>query len=151
MSDEKKVERDCEVGYGKPPVASRFKPGISGNPSGKSKKKLERAMSDIQLHDDILGAMERKITIKRNGKTTEVPYSVALFESRQAAALKGDKSACKYVSEMHTWALGVRAKLLGTKYSDHWGYEAMAAEGNVRHEPLALEVLNKYRRHTRLK
>ena len=28
-----------KVGYGRPPVATRFKPGMSGNPSGKRKAK----------------------------------------------------------------------------------------------------------------
>src|SRR5260370_17883013 len=31
-------ENDYEVGYRKPPVATRFKKGQSGNPSGKPKK-----------------------------------------------------------------------------------------------------------------
>jgi hypothetical protein len=35
MSDEK---NDYEVGYKRPPVATRFKKGQSGNPSGKPKK-----------------------------------------------------------------------------------------------------------------
>ena len=35
-----RVERsgDYEVGYGKPPVSGRFKPGQSGNPSGRRKE-----------------------------------------------------------------------------------------------------------------
>jgi len=31
-------EEDYEVGYRKPPVATRFKKGASGNPSGRRKK-----------------------------------------------------------------------------------------------------------------
>jgi hypothetical protein len=31
-------ENEYEVGYKKPPVATRFKKGQSGNPTGKSKK-----------------------------------------------------------------------------------------------------------------
>jgi Family of unknown function (DUF5681) len=35
MNDEK---NDYEVGYKRPPIATRFKKGQSGNPSGKPKK-----------------------------------------------------------------------------------------------------------------
>jgi hypothetical protein len=31
--------RDYEVGYGRPPVATRFRPGGVGNPKGRPKKK----------------------------------------------------------------------------------------------------------------
>src|SRR6478752_5291307 len=31
-------ERNYEVGYGKPPVSTRFQKGTSGNPSGRRKK-----------------------------------------------------------------------------------------------------------------
>src|ERR1700730_14160510 len=38
MSDEK---NDYDVGYKRPPVATRFKKGQSGNPGGKPKKKSQ--------------------------------------------------------------------------------------------------------------
>ena len=40
-----------KVGYGRPPVATRFKPGMSGNPSGKRKAKpsLSQRLDRIQV------------------------------------------------------------------------------------------------------
>jgi hypothetical protein len=32
------AERPFHVGYGRPPAETRFKPGVSGNPKGRSKK-----------------------------------------------------------------------------------------------------------------
>ena len=37
MSESPKTSGDYEVGYGRPPVQSRFQPGQSGNPAGKRK------------------------------------------------------------------------------------------------------------------
>ena len=36
MADDKD-KRDYEIGYGKPPKQTRFKPGQSGNPRGRPK------------------------------------------------------------------------------------------------------------------
>lgn len=57
-------------GYGKPPVHSRFKPGQSGNPKGRRKKKRGDSGKTHDVLDDILnelvtvriGDSERKIT-----------------------------------------------------------------------------------------
>jgi hypothetical protein len=41
---------DYEVGWGKPPKASQFKPGVSGNPRGRPKRKptdLATAITDV--------------------------------------------------------------------------------------------------------
>ena len=48
----KKPNADYEVGFGKPPKATQFKGGQSGNPKGRPKEsvsfalKLEKAMSE---------------------------------------------------------------------------------------------------------
>ncbi len=150
MSDETEDTRNYEIGYGKPPVHSRFKPGVSGNPSGKSTKKLERAASKVQQSNDVLSAMERRIRIKRNGKMVQVPFFVAFFETLQLLALKGNISACKQVIEQYERALVTRAKLLGRAYTDYWDFERVVAERNA-DDPLTLEYQNKFRRRTRLK
>ena len=42
-------KKDYEVGYGRPPVAHRFKPGNNANPNGRKKKTQNRkvVVSDI--------------------------------------------------------------------------------------------------------
>lgn len=59
--------RDREVGYGKPPKASQFKPGESGNPGGRPKSVLPRIMRDLMERCDrealeaILADPKRKV------------------------------------------------------------------------------------------
>jgi hypothetical protein len=77
------VKTDYAVGYGKPPIASRFKPGQSGNPKGRPKG----SMSARTLLDK---ALSTTITITENGMSRTVQHREALFKSLTAKALKGD-------------------------------------------------------------
>ncbi len=69
MSDKDKKSKngsgDYTVGRGKPPVASRFKPGQSGNPGGRKK--------GSRNYDTILAAvMESEIAVTENGRKRKV-------------------------------------------------------------------------------
>lgn len=77
------AKTDYEVGYGKPPKASRFKPGQSGNPKGRPKG----SMSARTLLDR---ALSTPIVITENGKSRTVQHREALFKSLTAKGLKGD-------------------------------------------------------------
>jgi Family of unknown function (DUF5681) len=71
------------VGYAKPPQASRFKPGQSGNPKGRPKgSRSARTLFDR--------ALSTPITITENGISRTVQHREALFKSLTAKALKGD-------------------------------------------------------------
>lgn len=54
-----------EVGHCKPPVHTRFKPGVSGNPSGKSAKQRKREIVNgeraTRLRGRMLLALEKKL------------------------------------------------------------------------------------------
>lgn len=81
------------VGYGKPPVHSRFQPGQSGNPRGRPKgtRNLESDLRD-ELKERILvreGAGERRISKQR-----------ALVKSLTAKAIKGDARAATVLLNM---------------------------------------------------
>ena len=52
---------EYEVGYGRPPKATRFRKGVSGNPSGRSKK--PNSMSAL-----INAALSEKVVVKQNGR-----------------------------------------------------------------------------------
>jgi uncharacterized protein DUF5681 len=74
----------AKVGYGRPPVHSRFKPGQSGNPRGRKKGTLNFAT-------DLKRTLERQITLTDPGKkprkvTTQAAALLRLCEK----ALKGD-------------------------------------------------------------
>ena len=73
---------DYEVGYGKPPKATRFKPERSGNPKGRPRGRRNK-------RSVIRGVIDRKVTLRKNGKTRRVSVFEALVESLVAKALKG--------------------------------------------------------------
>jgi hypothetical protein len=52
-------KRDYDVGYGKPPTASRFKKGQSGNPKGK--RKGARQLDFIEL---LKRSMDKKVRVR---------------------------------------------------------------------------------------
>ena len=58
------AEADEPGGYGKPPKASQFKKGQSGNPGGKRKRPLS-------LGERVTRALNRRVAIKEPGPTIE--------------------------------------------------------------------------------
>jgi len=86
MSDKDQDEPSYEVGYGKPPKATRFKPGQSGNPRGRPKgargvaKVLEEALSE-------------EILVTVGGQQLQKTKREALILSLVTKAIKGDMRA----------------------------------------------------------
>lgn len=60
---------DDKVGYGKPPKASRFRPGASGNPKGRPKRKqlliAEVVNSAIDAPIEFVEGGRRKVTTRQ--------------------------------------------------------------------------------------
>jgi hypothetical protein len=79
MSDDKP---SYKTGYGRPPLESRFKPGQSGNPKGRPKKRLD--YDDIFRHE-----LLRKVGITENGSIKRVPKIKALVRATINGALQG--------------------------------------------------------------
>lgn len=75
-------ERDYEVGYGKPPKATQFEKGRSGNPKGRPKG--SRNSGSI-----IRNIMDRKVTVRENGKERKSTVREALMERTVAKGLNG--------------------------------------------------------------
>lgn len=81
---------DYEIGYRKPPKATQFKKGQSGNPKG-AKKKTE--IDDIRLMiEDVLA---EPITLREGERTITVSKLEAVFRAHRMNALKGDQRATK--------------------------------------------------------
>lgn len=79
-------EGDYEVGYGKPPKESQFKPGQSGNPKGRSKK-----TKDLQKLFE--RELSKTLRVSENGRPTTVTIREAFVKSVINAALKGERDA----------------------------------------------------------
>jgi Family of unknown function (DUF5681) len=80
------------VGYGKPPVQSRFRKGQSGNPTGK------RRTSDADRAQELIWEEAyRLLTIREGEKVTRIPALQAVIRSQIASAAKGNVSAQRAV------------------------------------------------------
>src|SRR5689334_19125820 len=71
------------VGYKRPPVHSRFKPGQSGNPSGRAKG----SQNLKSLFDKIL---KEEVSLREGTEVRKVSKAEALMRGLVVGALKGD-------------------------------------------------------------
>ncbi|MFO1148084.1 MAG: DUF5681 domain-containing protein [Alsobacter sp.] len=83
---EVQTSSDYQVGYGKPPKETRFKPGQSGNPRGRPKGAQN---VETILRKELLGP----ITVVEDGRRRKVPRLVALIRRLMEKAFGGDVRA----------------------------------------------------------
>ena len=91
-----------DVGYGKPPIGTRFKPGQSGNPNGRpkgSKNKLP-ALNEERLKSIILQEAYRTIKVRDGDKNVSVPMATAVVRSVALNAAKGNNRAAALFTQM---------------------------------------------------
>ena len=74
---------DGNSGYRRPPKNTRFKKGISGNPSGRPKK-----ISNFK--SDLAAELQEKIMLTENGKERRITKQRAFIKTLTAAAIKND-------------------------------------------------------------
>jgi hypothetical protein len=83
---------DYTVGYGKPPKGTRFKPGKSGNPKGRPRRK--------SLIDLLERELRGKVTIKEHGGQRRIRKDSAIIKQFVAKAASGDQRAIRLLFEM---------------------------------------------------
>ena len=95
---------EYEVGYGKPPVSTRFKPGESGNRRGRPKGAKNRvpALNEERLKNIILEEAYRAIRINDGDKQIKVPMAQAIVRAIAVNAVKGQQRAQRLFTEMLT-------------------------------------------------
>ena len=71
------------VGYGRPPVETRWKPGQSGHPSGRPKRK--------KASDSIYKVVTQTVQMRINGQTKRVPLVEALISKMVESAFAGNR------------------------------------------------------------
>lgn len=91
------------VGYGRPPLHTRFKKGQSGNPNGRRRKTTRRnsAHNDLtSFRRTILEEASRLIRVKENGQVTEMTQEQAVVRAIIASAASGRPLAQRTALEM---------------------------------------------------
>lgn len=84
------AEPGYEVGYGRPPKSSRFKPGQSGNPRGRPKGSLNTS-------EALSRELDQKISVRVDGMTIRMTKREATIKRLVADALAGKKYALDVV------------------------------------------------------
>jgi hypothetical protein len=83
-------EEPYSVGYGKPPKATRFKPGQSGNPRGRPK--ASPCVADLVRKE-----LKRKRVIVEDGERIALPMIEILVKRLMDLAIKGRLPALKHI------------------------------------------------------
>jgi Family of unknown function (DUF5681) len=85
--------RDYAVGYGKPPVHSRFKKGQSGNPRG-------RRAEPTSLAAILLDALRQKVVVATNGRRRRITKREAVIAQLVDKSAAADLRATKILLDM---------------------------------------------------
>ncbi|MEQ7874523.1 DUF5681 domain-containing protein [Sphingomonas sp. ASV193] len=86
------ADDNYQVGYRRPPLASRFKPGVSGNPSGK--RKAQPTLS--QRLDKILA---ENVSVTEAGKPKRMTKEEVFLRQLVTRAIGGDRQFGRLVLE----------------------------------------------------
>ena len=89
-----------KIGYGQPPVHTRFKKGQSGNCKGRPRKNASR--STAQMIDD---ALQTRISMTINGKKERVTTAQVITRRLAHEAASGDLAAINTMKRMKKYAL----------------------------------------------
>jgi hypothetical protein len=103
MPDPNDKSGDYAVGYGRPPVATRFKPGKSGNPKGR--KPAPPSLAEILMEE--LAAL---VPIKQGDKTTKLPMARIVIRKHLQLAAQGNAASARLVFAL-TQVLGLKPEV----------------------------------------
>ena len=89
-------EKAYEVGYGKPPLGTRFQKGTSGNPSGQPKKVLREVDPGIILES----IDNEEIVVIDNGRRKRMTKAEIQFRQLFTKAIRGDLKTARLMVSM---------------------------------------------------
>lgn len=138
MSDDRRIRLeppskrpDYEVGYGKPPVATRFEPGRSGNPRGRPRGARNRvpALNEERLKAIILEEAYRTIKVSEGKRQVTIPMAKAVVRALAVNAARGQLRSqqlfARLLSETERANKASREELLQNafEYKRRWDHE----------------------------
>lgn len=88
MENNNTVSNSYEVGYGKPPKHTQFKPGYSGNKKGRPKESANLFTAVEKLQNE-------RVRIVHNGKQKSISVTEAILRKAGMDALNGNAKAQK--------------------------------------------------------
>ena len=129
----RKGEDPFDVGYGRPPKHSQFKPGQSGNLRG-------RPARPKVIDESLARELETKITVTEGGARKTMTKGQATAKRLVEKALKGDMQAVRYVADTdRNFAQKIEAQIK----------LAEVDERSVEMEPVDYEILRHFAEQAR--
>jgi hypothetical protein len=83
----------CEVGYGKPPKETQFRPDESGNPNGRPRGSARKSDKTDTLGKAVRELQRSKVYVVEGGKRKKVQFLKALLKRLAHDAHSGDVKA----------------------------------------------------------
>ena len=80
------MSNNYEVGWGKPPISTRFRKGQSGNPKG-------RPRGTKNLKTDLMEELQETIVVREGDRTIRMSRQRAMIKTVMNKSLKGDARA----------------------------------------------------------
>jgi hypothetical protein len=96
---------DYDIGYGKPPIATRFKKGQSGNPGGKPKK-VAAALEPGKILQSI---DNEELIVNIEGKGRRMLKAEIYFRQLFTKTIKGDLTDARLIAKMAVKYFGPEA------------------------------------------
>jgi Family of unknown function (DUF5681) len=87
------LDEGYEVGYGKPPKHTRFRPGRSGNPAGR-RKGVRNLMTDVKR------TLQVPVKVKESGRARKISTQEGALMLLREKALQGDARALDRLLEL---------------------------------------------------
>ncbi|MEX2201617.1 MAG: DUF5681 domain-containing protein [Dongiaceae bacterium] len=115
-----------KVGYGKPPVETRFKKGRSGNPYGRPRKRKSEPVnsSNAAFLELLTQEAHRPIALRENGQPIKLSAMQAAMRALWAEAIKGKRLSQKLAFGIEREAEAERRQLESSKYEWLWELKA---------------------------
>ncbi|WP_243288759.1 DUF5681 domain-containing protein [Geothrix terrae] len=88
-----------KVGYRRPPIATRFKKGQSGNPKGRPK-------GSVNLDTTLERELNQRVTVKEHGQTRTITKFEACIKQLVNKAASGDAKAIQFLISLLNLSAG---------------------------------------------
>ena len=102
MTTRKQKPAPYQVGYGKPPLHTRFQKGKSGNPSGRPRRAATERAKALALKEAY-----RAVTLTQGDSVESLPAIQAVLRSQFALAVKGNAQALAILKVADGCILGI--------------------------------------------